>query len=179
MEHCKNNSGFTIVELLVTASIFIVIFTVAIMSFKGGENINSLQAAADQVAVNIREAQTKTLTGSNQGEITAAAGFGLYFDPANNSQYILFRDDGDNNFNDQQDTITATVSLPEQLTINSLTPEPLSIVFAPPKPDIYINGSSSTEDVNIILYSSRLDQKQGSISLNSFTGRVTAEIQDR
>jgi len=181
MDNLKNNSGFTVIELLVTAAIFIIIFTVAIMDFRGGENINRLQLAADQVAVAIRRAQTESLSGSNKQEIAAAGGFGVYFDSNNNGQYVYFRDNGDggNNFDPNTDTIIETVSLPPNITLNFLTEDPLSIVFTPPKPDIYINGLSTSADLNIILFSSKNNAKQGNISLNGFTGRVTAEIQDR
>ena len=179
LKKIKSPAGFTVAELLVVSAIFMIISISALVNFRRGEQVGVLRLATDQLASNIREAQTKTLSGSQQQEISAAGGFGVYFNTNQNGQYLLFRDNGDNIYDVNDDFILETVLLPQNMTINSLTADPLSIVFQPPKPTIYLNGLQEINDASVILFSSSISNKQGVAGLNRFTGRVTSAIQDR
>jgi len=101
--------------------------------------------------------------------------------PFNGNQFEEIRQivSGEENFPYIDDFILETVLLPQNMTINSLTADPLSIVFQPPKPTIYLNGLQEINDASVILFSSSISNKQGVAGLNRFTGRVTSAIQDR
>lgn len=177
----KNEAGFTMMELLAAIAVFSIMLGVTIMSFNKGENRDQLRLAGDQLASDFRKMQTAGLAGIISGEINAAAGggFGLYLSTGQNDRYILFRDNGNNSYEDGVDTVLNTIILPAGITITSLTADPVSIVFKPPKPTIYLNGAQALNDITVILYSDNIADQQSAVSLNRITGRILAELQPR
>lgn len=173
------NEGYTLVELVVVVAIFGIIFAVMVAGFKSSNKITELRIAGDQLAAHIRTAQTQTLAGLVNQEIVASGGFGLYFAATGgNDRYLLFRDDGSNDYETGQDTFLETIALPENITINNLTEDPLSVVFRPPKPTIYFNGAQIINSVDIVLRHSNIAGKQARIQINRFTGQVYSKIED-
>lgn len=173
----KNKRGFTVVEILVIAGIFVIVAGMVFANFRQGENSTAFLLATEEVASNIRKTQTQTLTGSIQEEIVASGGFGLYFDTGAADQYIIFRDDGNQVYESGNDTIIETMILPTNITIASLSNDPLIIVFKPPKPTVYLNGGIVDNSADIYLTSERIDDKQGHININRITGRITSELE--
>lgn len=176
----KLNTGFTMMELLAAIAVFSIMLGITMMSFNQGENRDQLRLAGDKLASDFRKMQTASLAGLISGEIDAGGGFGLYLSMGQNNSYILFRDDGvNNNYEDGVDTVLNTIILPAGITINSLTANPLSIVFKPPKPTIYLNGAQALNDLTVILYSDNIADQQLAVSLNRITGRILAELQTK
>ncbi len=172
-----NQAGFTMAEIIVVIFIFITITTLVLASFRRGEQRAQFLLVTEQIASDIRGMQIQTLTGIIEEEIVATGGHGLYFDTDQNSQYILFRDNGDEVYDvGAGDVILETVQFPENFSLSSLTTNPLTIVFKPPKPTIYINGEQSITQIQITLLSDKVDDKNGSVTINRVTGRVTAEL---
>lgn len=175
----KNNHGFTLIELLVVIAIIGIMAGVVMVNFRQGSRVQELRLAAEQLASNLREMQTKSLTGSTEAEITAPGGFGVNLTIASADSYIQFRDDANNIYESGIDAIVETIVLPYGIQLSSLTADPLSIVFTPPKPTIYINGDIQPAVVTIQLTSSLVDGKIGQVTLNRITGRITAELQNQ
>lgn len=173
----KNNGGFTLIEMMVIIGIFVIVSAMVLVNFRKGENSTAFLLATEEVSSNIRKTQTQTLTGSTEQEITASGGFGVYFDMAAPDQYLIFRDDGNQIYESGNDTIIETMILPTNVTIASLSNDPLTIVFKPPKPTVYLNGGIVDNSADIYLSSSKIDDKQGHININRITGRVTAELE--
>lgn len=163
--------------MMVIGGIFVIVAAMVLVNFKKGENNTAFLLATEEVASNIRKTQTQTLTGSTQEEIVASGGFGLYFDIGAADQYVIFRDDGNQIYESGNDTIIETMILPPNITISSLSNDPLTIVFQPPKPTIYINGGLIDDSADIYLTRENIDDKQGHININRITGRITSELE--
>ena len=176
----KNLKGFTIIELLIVTVIFVLILSVTVISFRRGERRDRLRLAAETLASNLRKMQTQALTGIASGEIVVPGGFGVYLTASGaKDRYILFRDDGSNAYESSTDTVLDTIILPEGIFINSLTTDPLTVVFRPPKPAVYLNGAQILAEAIIVLSGDNIDDKQGAVTLGRITGRVQAALQDR
>ncbi|MEK9182225.1 MAG: prepilin-type N-terminal cleavage/methylation domain-containing protein [Patescibacteria group bacterium] len=92
----KPNRGFTLVELLVTLSLFVVITTIVLFSqskFNGSILLTNL---AYDIAITIRQAQT---FGVNVREASGGSfkhAYGVHFNKDNTTEFILFADIDDN-----------------------------------------------------------------------------------
>jgi len=164
-------------EMLVIGGIFVIVAGMVLVNFKRGENSTQFLLATEEVASNIRKTQTQTLTGSIEEQIVASGGFGLYFDLARPGQYLMFRDNGNQVYENGVDTLMASTTLPNGLTFSALSANPLTIVFKPPKPTIYLNGGIINNSADIYLTSDRISDKRGHININRITGRITAELE--
>ena len=171
----KHKQGFTLMELLTVIGIFIFLATIAVVNFRIGERNSQFLLATEQLASDLRKIQTLSLTGTVEGEVIAGGGFGAYFENSAAGEYLIFRDDGDLAYG-ASDTILETIVLPETITLGTLTANPLTVIFKPPKPTVYINGAQAINSVEIQLVSSRIEDKYGSVNLNRITGRITAEL---
>lgn len=178
----RDGAGFTLVEMMVVIAIFVVIYAATIANFRKGDNRSELLLATENLAGDIKKIQTQTLAGSAQAEIDPIGGFGVYFNLTNDSQYVLFRDNGDEEFQAQpgDDAMLETVQLPKSITLDNLlfndqSTADLTIVFKPPKPDIYFNDDLAASS-SIILLSEKLNNQAGKISVYKFTGKVSAEL---
>jgi len=89
-------TGFTVVELMVTVAIVVLITGIALVRYGSFNNSVLLKSQAYEVALDIRSAQTYgvSVSGQNSAEFTKA--FGLYFDKSNTNEYVLFQDANNN-----------------------------------------------------------------------------------
>lgn len=96
----NTRGGFTLIELVVTISIFVLLSTVALVNFRQVDNSLVLQNVAHQVALVVRKAQISGISvqGINSGGSTIFPSYGVNFDksssgsPPKNTGFILFAD---------------------------------------------------------------------------------------
>ena len=138
------NSGFTLIELLASISIIVVISGIFIINFHGADKRSELGVAKQRLASSIRMAQNNSLGSKTYDGInTPKGGWGVHFDLANPTQYIIFADKNAPNGNQTYDAGEAIEikNLPAGVTIDSLSPaNVVDIVFFPPDPITYVNG---------------------------------------
>lgn len=86
--------GFTIMELLVTLSVFALLTTVVLVNFRQVDNSLLLQNVAQQVALVVRKAQISGISvqGINSGGSTVFPSYGVNFDTSLNTVFRLFAD---------------------------------------------------------------------------------------
>jgi len=173
----KSGAGFTLAEMMVTLVIFGAIFTMALINFRRGERLEAFRLATDQVAADIRLAQTSALTGISEDEALAQA-YGLYFDLNQTGQYVFFKDEGDHLYG-QGDQIIETMLLPEEIALSALTSDPLTLVFAPPKPTLYINGDVVLASAQISLERAYFAAKIGRVTVNRLTGQISSKLENQ
>lgn len=173
----KNQAGFTLIEMMIIVGIFVIVSAMVLVNFRQGEHSSAFLLATEEVASNIRKTQTQTLTGSTEQEITASGGFGAYFDLTQPDRYVIFRDNGNQVYETANDVIIETMILPLNISIASLSNNPLTIVFKPPKPAVYLNGGLIDNSADIYLTSQRINDKQGHININRITGRITSALE--
>ncbi|MBT3690287.1 prepilin-type N-terminal cleavage/methylation domain-containing protein [bacterium] len=171
-----NQKGYSLIELITVIVIFVIIFTVTVVNFRAGERTQELRLVADQVATEIRKAQTQALAGIGE-DTDLSIDYGLFFISGFGS-YAIFKDtDSDKEF-DAPEELIRSIILPEGVTVSEVSTDtlPLNIIFEPPKPVIYINGSTAALSAEITLMHDGVTSKKAVINLNRVTGRVNSEL---
>lgn len=90
-----SSQGFTLIELMVSASILVVIMGTVLFGYGQFNDNLALSAAGQEIAIAVRQAQTYGLTvrevGVGGGKFDSA--YGIYFDPNSEQQnYYIFAD---------------------------------------------------------------------------------------
>lgn len=179
--------GFTLLEITVVVSIIILLSTIFLANYRGGEKQFALKRSAHQLVQSLRIAQEMAMSG-REFKGAFQGGFGIHFvvtpEDENTGKYTLFVDcDNDDIFDGVIPTCVActgddcsgpifseeieTFSLEEGIKIDNLSPSfPfLDVVFFPPDPEVTING-----DIAIALASITLTfdgQSQKIITVNT------------
>src|SRR3990172_1973836 len=86
------SKGMTFIELIVVIGIFATISGVVLFNFTGFTTSISLQNLANQIALQLKKAQTQALSGTGGG------GTGLFFSPNKPSYGIHFSDGSQDKF---------------------------------------------------------------------------------
>jgi prepilin-type N-terminal cleavage/methylation domain-containing protein len=85
------NTGFTLIELVVTMVIITLLTAALLIISRSGEAEAALLRAAQKLALDISRQQSNALSAKEFfGEIPC--GYGIHFLPGDNTQYILFAD---------------------------------------------------------------------------------------
>lgn len=132
----KNCSGFTLIEILASMFIIIMLTTLLLVNYHSTNKRSKLINAAQQVASDIRLAQSYTLGSKKFGGSVPAGGWGIRFVQPNFVQFFA---------DTQPGAITNLLyyknfTLPEGISLKS---NDVSIVFEPPDPTVYIEGGAS------------------------------------
>ena len=88
------NRGMTFIELIVVIGIFATITGVVLFNFTGFTTSISLQNLANQIALQLKKAQTEALSGTGGGALfgTNRPSYGIHFETANPSHFYYFAD---------------------------------------------------------------------------------------
>lgn len=158
----KKNQGFTIVELLVSTGIIVLISGIFLANYRSASRSSKLNLAAQQLASDIRQAQSQALGLQEfQGNIPKG-GWAIHF-AAGNNYYEIFADlDGDGLVvEDSGAEKLKDITLPEGLALSNFTSSDAScsgvlnsgtIIFIPPDPLTSIESDAGPcEQMDIIL----------------------------
>lgn len=91
----KNNSGFTLAEMLVSVAVIVIVSAMSLVSFRSTNNNASSSMAAQKLASDIRMVQGWALSLKDFDNVTDAGSWGLYF--GKNKDYYSFWIDVDGN----------------------------------------------------------------------------------
>ncbi|MFZ5363974.1 MAG: pilus assembly FimT family protein [Patescibacteria group bacterium] len=168
--------GFTIIELLVSLSIFIIVTAMVVTNFRGGNRSDELKIAAETIASSLRRVQNMALAGELVDGISPPGGYGIYFNLGNPGQYLIFADkDGDLAYDVGEVLADGAIDLADNITLENILPAAAStIIFKPPKPTIYINGGVGDNILGVTVKHS-LSGKVKKILVNRISGRVDVE----
>ncbi len=180
------NAGFTLIELLVICAILVVITGVVLVNNSkfGGQIL--LENLAFDMALSVRQAQVYGISVQRFGASTYSAGYGVHFDAANPSSYLLFADAVQANGLYDTGELVTTNSLDRGFKIASICatqsgqPEVcgltrLDVIFKRPEPDAYISSSGAScplqlgscdESARIIVQSPRGDNDSIVVNVN-------------
>jgi prepilin-type N-terminal cleavage/methylation domain-containing protein len=155
----KINKGFTLVEMLVSVSIIGVMSTIFLVNYHSTNKRSELILTSQQLAGDIRMAQNHSLGSKEYGAGNIpTGGWGFYVNKAN-SDYLIFADNNGNYSFDVGEDNTSMgaqkIDFPSRIgvkdiLVNGVDVNSVSVVFLPPNPKTYINGSDSAI-VSIIL----------------------------
>ncbi|MFA6394298.1 MAG: prepilin-type N-terminal cleavage/methylation domain-containing protein [Patescibacteria group bacterium] len=156
----KNQSGFTMIELLVGIFIIAMISGIFLANYRSSDENSKLKNAADKFASDIRLAENYTLgsrkhlAGIDPPDVPSG-GWGVYLNIAESAGvYKIFADKNANRLYDSGEEEKEFV-LPDGVLFSATTKgDQAVIVFMPPDPDTFINGGRP-ENITITLHYSR------------------------
>jgi len=145
----KRNQGFTLLEFIIIMGLISFLSAVLLVSSQQQEKRLALKRSTFKLFQDLREIQGRAMSGQaiNCGSSNTYS-FGFYF---NNDSYIIFADCNNNQQKDSSDEIIREVEMENGVEIYTTNPSPLTIVFSPPDPVTYINGSSAKQDAKITI----------------------------
>jgi len=87
----KSGAGFTLLDLLVSATVLIIIFSFVLANFRTGQKSGEIEVALKQVIDGITTVRTMSLGGQLINGDFPAGGYAIHFNLQNPSQYILYQ----------------------------------------------------------------------------------------
>ncbi len=189
-------AGFTMVELLISISIFILITAVVILNFSSGKYRDELTSAGSLVQSAVREAQTFTSAGSTAAcpglpVGTPQNGYGVYLDQPFGvaPEVIIFADCESTvsylTYSASDDALVRRVILPPRVTFTTLgvtclsspcstavAPPPLHIVFSPVSETVAVNRTKDYNGEALIKLTHDKSGRSVTLKINAYTGQV-------
>ncbi|OJI07842.1 hypothetical protein BK004_00125 [bacterium CG10_46_32] len=164
--------GFTLIDLIISITIFALISTAVLINFNAGSRNDSVRQSANIVVQTLRRAQSMTLSGAELSDGTfPVGGYGVRFDAAFPGSITLFADiDGNFDYTDASE-ILDTIVLPKENVFSGAT---LNVLFSSPDADIYFNGATteSSKTLSITTPSAGVTQ---SVIMYRLSGQVRVE----
>lgn len=175
------NKGFTLIEIIAVVAIMVLLSAAVSVNWRTGDQSLALDRAAHQLSQDVRGAiemsmQAKELSPGSSCPVGSIDGYGMFFDAANSSSYLLFADcDGDHQYRPGQDALVQTIRLDDQIRIVSVSPQSSeSVLFVPPEPQVFITPMDETGRIQIMLSAKNDSAKTKIIFINA---RGVVEIQ--
>lgn len=152
----NNTSGFTLVELMVSIGIIVLMTGIFLSSYHSNNRKNSLDAAAQILASNIRLSQSYSLGSKKYGSASPAGGWGLSLNnfSTSNTYYRFYT------FNSGNNPVSEfkRIKLPKNIIIKDFSlmksdgnifdnKNDARINFEPPDPITHINSTGITDAV--------------------------------
>ena len=184
----NSNKAFTLLEITVVISIIILLSTIFIANYRGGEKQFALKRSVYKLAQDLRRAEEMAMSSqmtpdSFEPGVFPKGGYGISF-MKDSKSYVLFADcDGDNKYDEGSGAssckeATEITPYPEKLEeipfeqgiyIKELFKDSslvdfLSIIFFPPDPIITINSDPAINSATISLTFDGVSQKTVTIN---------------
>jgi len=178
-----SRAGFTIIELLVSMTIFLIITSIVVANFRQGSQRDDLQHGALLVASLLQQAQTYALAGRvtadlNQVSQVPPGGYGIYLATASKDKVLFFPDFNGNGLYDSntetiggwQYSLAKDVEL-ESLAVSESNEPTVAFTFRPPQGTRYINDTVNGGVLVVILKHTKSLQ-QYKVTANAISGQV-------
>jgi prepilin-type N-terminal cleavage/methylation domain-containing protein len=175
------NEGFTLIEVLISMAIFIIILSLTMVNHRQGEHTNTFRLQALNIEDSIRSVQNMALTGKKIDGSTPNA-YGIFFSETGNN-VIIYGDDGDNIFDNSNDSIYSEMSLDGGVGFNRyslfcdgfVAGNSLNIIFIPPQPTMIINNNLTCSSSIIFMESNNVGGEWG-VHFDAVSGRTWTEF---
>lgn len=176
----KNNSGFTLIELIVSITILGLITTISIANYKKGGNSTELIAVTQDIVSEIRKTQSFAMSSEKMNGVNPPGGWGIKLQD-NSSEISIFADlvpdsklvETDNElYSKSKFSLSGNVFVSD-INVNGGNRPNFYITFIPPDPTIDIawadsgNNLSSFQPTAEITFSNKSGDSK-ILKLNSF-----------
>lgn len=178
----KTNTGFSVLEMLITAAIIGIITALVTLKYGSFNNLILLKNQAYQIALEMREMQSNSISAVGRGE-NFRRPYGLYFNTSEPGLYRLFID-----MDDPGESGYGHYSASEELEVRNLDTRfrisrlcngtncsltSLSVTFQRPNFDAIINGGSvSNASIEIMAVTNNSSMR--TVGVNA-AGQITVQ----
>lgn len=169
-----NVLGYSLVELLVAMTIFVMIAGTAVANLRDGARNESVSQAAQLAASLLRTAQTRTLTGAvlDNGDFPDG-GYGVRFDADDTNRVLFFADiNGSKAYEAGEELILDTIDLPSNTRFT--LGDNLEVLFYPVEGSIYFGGLASP-DVKTVTFAANGTNVQKNVVITRLSGQVRVQ----
>ena len=149
------NAGFTLIELIVVMFILVTLTSITLINYRSGGASHSLSNTSQKLISDLRKVQNLAISGVNIKD--AYCGYGILVDTSSDPySYIIYADEtavcsaSNNKYDAGTDVVLETITLIDNIKIDSASPDPVDVFFKPPSPTTYINGIASLSSVATI-----------------------------
>jgi prepilin-type N-terminal cleavage/methylation domain-containing protein len=171
------NSGFTLIEVLVSLSIIIMMTTLFLANYSGGTRSNNLFLGEQQLVSDLRTSQNRGLGSTPYNGSFPAGGWGIHLSTISNSSYIVFADVNGNETYEvgeaDQTKGGQTMPLPAGIIVSALStvdgssnPTSLDITSLPPDPVTRIYNGTATSSIGYITLKNTITNQTSVITVN-------------
>ena len=139
--------GISLIEVLITISMVTILLGVAFWGYRERSMELVLKHSALELVANLEQTREMAMSARmvTGGTERPAGGYGIRFEK-DSQNYIIFIDNNTDKDYDAGEEIQA-LSLKQGISIKLLSPldpnDVVDVVFIPPSPDVYINGSDT------------------------------------
>jgi len=170
----QNQTGFTLVELLVSFAIVAIVSAVVLSKQSAFNGTVLLRNQAYKLALDLRDMQTQAVSPTSDyslGDFSST--FGVYIKKANSDRYLLFIDSNKNGRYNNGDTIIKTVKFDRRFKISSINASgnsvnKASITFTRPNFDAKFKGNNNVNNAQTI----KISIVPKNVAVNSNNSRV-------
>ena len=157
------SSGFTLIELLVVTAIVVIVSTLILANNARFGGAVILENLAYDVGLSVRKAQVYGIAVRRFGTSDFSSGYGIHFDSATPSTYVLFADvfpsgTGDGVYEPEASELVESLTMLQNFRIfelcatlggvESCNVETIDILFKRPEPDAFISVNGVSGIVN-------------------------------
>jgi len=138
------NKGFTVLEMLVVLSIIGIITGIVIFDVGSQQRNLALLRSAQNLSLNLRQMENFALSSKTFKTSGVPCGWGIHFNGAGSTSYIIFADKAINMNCSDRDFIRAAdgsedlenINIDPQITFSSLSGGLSDVIFSPPEPSV-------------------------------------------
>ncbi len=138
------NKGFTVLEMLVVLSIIGIITGIVIFDVGSQQRNLALLRSAQNLSLNLRQMENFALSSKTFKTSGVPCGWGIHFNGAGSTSYIIFADKAINMNCSDRDFIRAAdgsedlenVNIDPQITFSNLSGGLSDVIFSPPEPSV-------------------------------------------
>jgi prepilin-type N-terminal cleavage/methylation domain-containing protein len=178
----RTNAGFSVLEMLITAAIIGIITALVTIKYGSFNNLILLKNQAYQIALEMREMQTQSISAVGRGEDFRRP-YGLYFTTSEPSRYRLFidmddpGDSGYGNYNAGEElevrNLDSRFRLSRLCSGSNCSLTTLSVTFQRPNFDAIINGGT-VSDASIEITAVTNSSSTRTVGVNA-AGQITVQ----
>ncbi|MBU4098187.1 type II secretion system GspH family protein [Patescibacteria group bacterium] len=151
----KHNRGYTLIEVIIVMSIFILLTGLTTISLLNAKHKSSLSASVDTFIADLKQQQLKAMLGDTEGRISSG-NYGIFFA---GGTYTLFHDDYSST-----DSANFDLSLGDNIEFSNITFPGSQIIFFQGSGEI----GNYTEGSNTIIIKDILDNNQKTLTINEY-----------
>lgn len=171
----KQQEGFSLVELLVSISIFGILAAAIVVNIRGSSSGREAELQAQNLSSFLQTAQVNSLSGQPHEGSFPLGGYGVHMQVCATAPCtaILFADvDQDGSFDASEEVSQITFGSSVYISEIS-TGSDLDVVFKPPRPFICINNSCSGAGVTTIDLDTVNSGQTSQVIIDQISGRIS------